>query len=247
MKQSLKQCKSQSARLSVIGTCAVLFMLGSAEAGFAQQTASPKAVASALVAAPAAAHAVPRPAVEEEESPKPAKPGSEGIKIHGHWKIVVKNPDGTVASATEFENSLVTPGNGDVVLAQLLAGQVAWGGMDIRITGTSMCANVCAIAPGSTLGAGPSGGAYANVIQYWECNVNGSPICFPGLTNTATPPTTLPPLPLGNLSRSREVLLRPVPNRSMQSAPISSVAYHPHFRPSPPQTASTKADRFLAA
>ena len=197
MKQSLKQCKSQSARLSVIGTCAVLFMLGSAEAGFAQQTASPKAVASALVAAPAAAHAVPRPAVEEEESPKPAKPGSEGIKIHGHWKIVVKNPDGTVASATEFENSLVTPGNGDVVLAQLLAGQVAWGGMDIRITGTSMCANVCAIAPGSTLGAGPSGGAYANVIQYWECNVNGSPICFPGLKNTATPPNNAATPPTG--------------------------------------------------
>jgi len=151
MKQSLKQSRSQSARLSVIAACAVLFMLARAEAAFAQQTASPKPVAAALVGTPAD-RAVPKPAAETEEPAKPAKPGSEGIKVHGHWKIVVKNPDGTVASASEFENSLVTPGNGDVVLGQLLAGQVTWGGMDIRITGTSMCANVCVIAPGSTLG-----------------------------------------------------------------------------------------------
>jgi len=196
MKQSLKQSRSQSARLSVIAACAVLFMLARAEAAFAQQTASPKPVAAALVGTPAD-RAVPKPAAETEEPAKPAKPGSEGIKVHGHWKIVVKNPDGTVASASEFENSLVTPGNGDVVLGQLLAGQVTWGGMDIRITGTSMCANVCVIAPGSTLGAGPSGGAYANVTQYWECNVTGAPICFPGLTNTATPPNNAATPPTG--------------------------------------------------
>jgi hypothetical protein len=197
MEQSLKQSKSQSARLSVMGACAVLFMLGSAQAAFAQQTASPKSVASAAVATSAAARAVPRPAVEEEVTAKPAKAGGEGIKIHGHWKIVVKNPDGTVASTTEFENALVTPGNGDVVLAQLLAGQVTWGGMDIRITGTSMCANACVIAPGSTLGAGPSGGAYANVIQYYECNVDGAPACFPGMTNTVTPPNSAATPPTG--------------------------------------------------
>ena len=30
----------------------------------------------------------------------------EGIKVHGHWTIVVKNPDGTVAQRREFDNDL---------------------------------------------------------------------------------------------------------------------------------------------
>jgi hypothetical protein len=30
----------------------------------------------------------------------------EGVKVHGHWVIDVKNPDGTVAQHREFENSL---------------------------------------------------------------------------------------------------------------------------------------------
>ena len=187
MKQSLKQCKSQSARLSVIGTCAVLFMLGSAEAGFAQQTVSPKPVASALVAAPAAAHAVPKLASEDEEPTKPAKAGGEGIKVHGHWKIVVKNPDGTVASATEFENALVTAGAGDQILSGLLTGQLTWGGMDIAIVGTGMCASLCDILPGGTQGTLiPGGSAYPNLTQSYECGILFA-VCFSGLTNTPTP------------------------------------------------------------
>lgn len=34
----------------------------------------------------------------------------EGIKVHGHWTIDVKNPDGTLASHHEFENALVQSG-----------------------------------------------------------------------------------------------------------------------------------------
>lgn len=62
----------------------------------------------------------------EQETATPSKPGSEGIKVHGHWKIVVKNPDGTVATTSEFENSLITSaGNtgGDTFLVGLLAGE----------------------------------------------------------------------------------------------------------------------------
>jgi hypothetical protein len=188
MDQSLNQCKTQLARLSVMGACAVLFMLGSAEAGFAQQTASPKPAASALVTSPAAAHAVSKPAVEEEETAKPAKAGGEGIKVHGHWKIVVKNQDGTVASSTEFENSLAAPGAGEQVLAELLSGQLAWGGMAILIGGNGMCSGTCVLEPGATLGTGPSGGSYANLAQHQQCSPsNALGICFPGLTNLATP------------------------------------------------------------
>jgi hypothetical protein len=44
-----------------------------------------------------------------------------GIKVHGHWTIIVRNPDGSVASRHEFENSLM-PG-GQKFLASLLARQ----------------------------------------------------------------------------------------------------------------------------
>ena len=42
----------------------------------------------------------------------------EGIKVHGHWAIEVRNPDGTLASHTEFENALMPGGAG--ILAMLL-------------------------------------------------------------------------------------------------------------------------------
>jgi hypothetical protein len=35
---------------------------------------------------------------------------AEGIKVHGHWMIDIKNPDGTPAAHHEFENALQTGG-----------------------------------------------------------------------------------------------------------------------------------------
>jgi hypothetical protein len=37
----------------------------------------------------------------------------EGVKVHGHWIIDVKNPDGTLAQHRDFENSLI--GTNDMV------------------------------------------------------------------------------------------------------------------------------------
>src|SRR5713226_6208411 len=34
----------------------------------------------------------------------------EGIKVHGHWTIDVRNPDGTLVTHREFENSLAASG-----------------------------------------------------------------------------------------------------------------------------------------
>jgi hypothetical protein len=183
MKQSLKQCKSQSARLSVIGTCAVLFMLGSAEAGFAQQTASPKPVASALVAAPAAAHAVPRPAVEEEESPKPAKPGrpgGEGIKVHGHWKIDVREKDGTFVKSTEFDNSLVSPNSADVVLSQMLAGLFTPAGFQIMVQTSNTIGTLCGYNQFCTMAASTS-------TLAGQADTCFDVACIPGMTQTYVP------------------------------------------------------------
>jgi hypothetical protein len=55
---------------------------------------------------------------------KPTGDGkNEGIKVHGHWTIEVRNPDGTVVTHREFENSLVA-GQGNSFLSQVLARQI---------------------------------------------------------------------------------------------------------------------------
>ena len=52
---------------------------------------------------------------------------NEGIKVHGHWVLEIKNTDGSLASRHEFENALVTTSCldicGNVGMAQLLTGQ----------------------------------------------------------------------------------------------------------------------------
>src|SRR5271154_2290304 len=65
--------------------------------------------------------------LSEETRPKGTQ--NEGIKVHGHWTIEVRNPDGKVVTHREFENAIVK-GQGDVALAQLLSGSQsagAWG------------------------------------------------------------------------------------------------------------------------
>jgi hypothetical protein len=55
------------------------------------------------------------------EQAKPPK--DEGIKVHGHWVLEIRNRDGSVASRREFDNSLATgPNNGGGLIAAILAG-----------------------------------------------------------------------------------------------------------------------------
>jgi hypothetical protein len=62
-------------------------------------------------------------------APAAHSPGNamrSGVKVHGYWKIDVRNPDGKLASHNEFENSLTTNDpnglSGDDALALLLSG-----------------------------------------------------------------------------------------------------------------------------
>ena len=50
--------------------------------------------------------------------PSPAGGPKEGIKVHGHWTIDIRNPDGKLVSHHEFENAL--NGSGAFTLGQLL-------------------------------------------------------------------------------------------------------------------------------
>ena len=51
-----------------------------------------------------------KPVATTRDQPKSGGGPKEGIKVHGHWTITVRNPDGTVASRREFENALTTFG-----------------------------------------------------------------------------------------------------------------------------------------
>jgi len=139
MEQHRKQRKSYWLE-SVIGVCGLVLMFAGSQKGFAQQTATKSALTpassafmsvpfSALLPGAAQAEAKPRATAGEveEESAKPSKPGGEGIKVHGHWIMDVKNPDGTLVRHLDFHNSLVTVGitlSGDQLLGALLSGNI---------------------------------------------------------------------------------------------------------------------------
>jgi hypothetical protein len=64
----------------------------------------------------------------QEEKDTPRGPG-EGIKVHGHWTIDVKNPDGSLASHHEFENALLSGGGSALssILTHSTTQLLGWG------------------------------------------------------------------------------------------------------------------------
>jgi hypothetical protein len=81
--------------------------------------------AAAARGQPAAAQgAASKPSTAAKAEGQPQGGMGEGIKVHGHWTIDIKNQDGTLASQMEFENSLV-PGSGNQALSALLGGASA--------------------------------------------------------------------------------------------------------------------------
>lgn len=59
----------------------------------------------------------------------------EGIKVHGHWTIDVRNPDGRLVTHREFENALVP--QGALLLSSLLSRQSATGLWAIYLRATT--------------------------------------------------------------------------------------------------------------
>ena len=59
---------------------------------------------------------------------KHTKDKSDSVRIHGYWKIDVREPNGKLVSHTEFENALTTGDpnglSGDFFLANVLAGNL---------------------------------------------------------------------------------------------------------------------------
>jgi len=101
-----------------------LLILGLALPACARQSgaARPPTNAAPTAAPAAAAPTAKAPAGQAAAAGEPAAKGNqEGIKIHGHWTIEVKNPDGKLVTHREFENSLAPSGSGASLLAAFLS------------------------------------------------------------------------------------------------------------------------------
>lgn len=96
--------------------------------------------------------------VQGEASENPASAGKlpgdgkhEGIKVHGHWAIEVRNPDGTVVTHREFENSLTA--GGAAILSSLLSRSVSLGSWTVEVGSSTAppCQNTSAGVPSACL------------------------------------------------------------------------------------------------
>jgi hypothetical protein len=104
-----------------------ILALCAAQLSFAQIPSASSALGATAVASgsTASVRKTQVKAADAEEENEAAKPGGEGLKIHGHWVLELKNPDGRLVERREFNNALITGGNGysgDQLLAALLAG-----------------------------------------------------------------------------------------------------------------------------
>lgn len=78
----------------------------------------------------------PMPSAEPVEKDRKAP---DAVSVHGHWKVEVKQPDGTVVRTLEVENAFVDSAG---VVPKLLAGHVSYGAWQIDLrasTGTKPC------------------------------------------------------------------------------------------------------------
>jgi hypothetical protein len=155
------------------------------------QQASPaqSAAMEPVKAAPTAAHPAARMQAEEERS-APNSPASQGIKVHGHWKIDIKNPNGSLDRTVEFENSLA-PGEmaGAYLLSQVLTGGSEIGDWGIAFvdSANSWCPNYCLIDEVAGQGALGSVASTLNATLY-----SGLTVKFVKATvanKTVVPPT----------------------------------------------------------
>lgn len=171
----------------------------------------------------------------------PAQRGGpvEGIKVHGHWEIEVRNPDGSLATRTEFENALVA---GNTVISDLMQGFVVPGRWVIRAAGAcgaigSVSTTCYSVPAGSVATVAPEIfetltvvdlGVSMQLFGSFTATADGS-IPFVGTTmvgcgttaarNSTNTPAPSQCLPMVQMSGSpfNNTLISPTPNTRMQS------------------------------
>jgi hypothetical protein len=184
---SCKESEGQVNLIKVIFVAVVGAALGFGQAGQDQKPPEEK-VAKPDAKKPASAAKKPNPGGK-----------SEGIQVHGHWVLEARNPDGTLGSRKEFENTfLVGPASGGNALATILAGGASVGGwyVEVEVAGCSpTCPNftlaqapaICAgpfVPPGSTCTSSLT--AVVGGINLNQLTLQGTSV---PVANAATVPT----------------------------------------------------------
>jgi len=151
---------AQSAMLRWILTLAALAALVFVPAGpsRAQSQSTTPNSAPASPTTPAKIAVVETATVTQTASAKPTSPAGraapepvapkgqhEGIAVHGHWTIEVRNPDGSVVTHRELENSLV----GTSTMLSLLFGTAVPGGYQVEL-GAASGGGPCQVIPSNT-------------------------------------------------------------------------------------------------
>jgi len=109
----------------------------------------------------------------------------EGIEVHGHWVLKVRNPDGTLAAFRELDNALEP--TGAETLARLLGGERSLGFWEVRLEpsvgGESICDNpVCVITESENTSEGP---LYATASHNLSVTRSGSEVVLEGSTTAS--------------------------------------------------------------
>jgi hypothetical protein len=186
----LKILAGSGIRLAVLSVL-ILGMASVCQAQASAAPAQPTAKAGASASAPAAVAPGAQPAAQTGQTATAgvaAKGTQEGIKVHGHWTIEVKNPDGKVATHREFENALVGAG-GAATLVDLLVGTYVPGGFYIVLdpaSGSGPCqsnnGSTNCILLGSLISPTPS--SWFSSIPGWTGGCISANNCSPSLTIT---------------------------------------------------------------
>ena len=98
------------------------------------------AVGLLLTGSEAVAEAGSEAATAGEAAPAQAGGQVEGIVVHGHWTIEVRDPDGTTVERREFDNALATTGN--MMLTSILGRDKTVGNWQVWTTslaGSEVC------------------------------------------------------------------------------------------------------------
>jgi len=110
------------------------------------------------------------PALLKARPAKPSRGPQEGIKVHGHWVIEVRNPDGSLVKRHEFNNALNN--QGQHALVRVLAKQATIQEWFVRLDGSpSPCLNPVQQPLACTI-AEPNSGF---VLTFKTLNVNFVP------------------------------------------------------------------------
>jgi hypothetical protein len=126
---------------------------------------------AALIIAPRIAQG-PEPAIQELASTA-GGPG-EGVTVHGHWTLEVRNPDGSLVEHREFENALYNP-TGPETLVKLLGRQNSIGGWEVHL-----------ISPSSIFSPFSDGSSGSEGVLVESSSTGTSPNMFKTLTLTVS-------------------------------------------------------------